>query len=133
MHKTTAAVGLPRSLIHTKLYRPRSGSDVIPRARLMERLNARLNGNATLVCAPAGFGKTTLVANGWRRSSAQQPGCHSMKMTTSWLSLSAPHLAALHTVFPEAFEATASLLFVPPFPPPHHVATLLINDHDCFA
>src|SRR6266487_1458101 len=44
------------SLIRTKLYRPRSGSDVIPRNRLIERLNVSL-GEITLVCAPAGFGK----------------------------------------------------------------------------
>ncbi len=56
---TAAPVSSPSSLIRTKLYRPRSGSDVIPRTRLLERLNAGLSGKATLVCAPAG--KTTLV------------------------------------------------------------------------
>lgn len=35
-----ASVGPHRSLVRTKLYRPRSSSDVIPRARLLERLNA---------------------------------------------------------------------------------------------
>ena len=49
------------SLMQTKLYPPRSRSDMISRARLIERLNDGLHGNVTLVCAPAGFGKTTLL------------------------------------------------------------------------
>ena len=48
-------------LMRTKLCRPRTSSDVIPRARLIERLNAGLSSNLTLLSAPAGFGKTTLL------------------------------------------------------------------------
>src|SRR6266516_6508178 len=53
--------GSPSSLMRTKLYWPRMNGDVIPRARLLERLNAGLDGKLTLVSAPAGFGKTTLL------------------------------------------------------------------------
>src|SRR6266568_2560291 len=59
--KTAATVGPTGSLVHTKLSRPRSGSDVITRTRLIERLNAGLGCEIILVCAPAGFGKTTLL------------------------------------------------------------------------
>src|SRR5437588_1470705 len=47
-------------LIRTKLCQPRIGSDVIPRAHLIERLNAGLSSKITLLSAPNGFGKTTL-------------------------------------------------------------------------
>ncbi|HXL37572.1 MAG TPA: hypothetical protein VN954_10265, partial [Ktedonobacteraceae bacterium] len=53
--------GSLRSLMRTKLFRPHSASDVITRTRLIERLNVALEGEITLVCAPAGFGKTTLL------------------------------------------------------------------------
>src|SRR5690349_2974325 len=56
------ATGRLRSFMRTKLFRPRSSSDIIPRTRLIERLHASLNCEITLVCAPAGFGKTTLLA-----------------------------------------------------------------------
>lgn len=49
------------TLMRTKFYRPRSSNDVIPRDRLLKRLNSGLDGKITLVCAPAGFGNTTLL------------------------------------------------------------------------
>src|SRR5437764_1334127 len=58
---TAAPAGSLNSLLRTKLYRPRSSSDVIPRARLLERLTDGLSGKATLLSAPAGFGKSTLL------------------------------------------------------------------------
>jgi LuxR family maltose regulon positive regulatory protein len=116
------------SLIQTKLYRPRTRSDLITRARLLERLNDGLSGKVTLVCAPAGFGKTTLLAE-WVQT---------LNRPTAWLSLDANDnelyvfvrslTAALQSVFPDAFQATASLLEAPQFPPVEHVATLFIND-----
>ena len=48
-------------LISTKLYVPQSRSDLIPRPRLIERLEARPERKLTVVSAPAGFGKTTLI------------------------------------------------------------------------
>ena len=118
----------PSSLLRTKLYRPRSSSDVIPRAHLIERLNAGLSGNVTLISAPAGFGKTTLLVE-WVQTIARP---------TAWLSLDANDnelrvfvhalAAALQSVFPDAFQATASLLKALQFPSLEQVATLFIND-----
>jgi LuxR family transcriptional regulator, maltose regulon positive regulatory protein len=123
-----ATVGPPSSLVRTKLYRPRTSSDVIPRARLIEHLNTGLSGNVTLISAPAGFGKTTLLVE-WLGTSERR---------TAWLSLDENdnelrvfvHLlaAALQTVFTDACQATASLLKAPQLPPAERVATLLSND-----
>src|SRR5436305_6318449 len=49
-------------LVRTKLYRPRTSTNAISRARLIDRLNVGLSGKVTLVSAPAGFAKTTLLA-----------------------------------------------------------------------
>jgi transcriptional regulator with XRE-family HTH domain len=53
----------PPALLATKLYRPRQTQAVVARPRLNERLDQGLTGPLTLICAPAGFGKTTLVAD----------------------------------------------------------------------
>jgi LuxR family maltose regulon positive regulatory protein len=47
--------------ISTKLYIPPFRSDLVPRPRLTDKLEAGLRGKLTLVSAPAGYGKTTLV------------------------------------------------------------------------
>ncbi len=49
-------------LLETKLHRPRLPHDLVLRERLTELLDHGLDRPLTLVCAPAGFGKTTLIA-----------------------------------------------------------------------
>ncbi|MFC6159863.1 LuxR C-terminal-related transcriptional regulator [Kribbella jiaozuonensis] len=49
-------------LVETKLYRPRSRAGLVHRPRLDERLLRKDGTGLTLVAAPAGFGKTTLVS-----------------------------------------------------------------------
>jgi LuxR family maltose regulon positive regulatory protein len=116
------------SLIQTKLYRPRMGSDLISRPRLIERLNARLGGKITLVCAPAGFGKTTLLA-AW---------VEEIDRPTAWLSLDEHDdelasfvrslTAALQNIFPDAFGAMANLLQATRFPALDSLVALFTND-----
>ena len=49
-------------LLRTKLFIPRPRKDVVFRSRLIDRLNAGLDKKLTLIAAPAGFGKTTLLS-----------------------------------------------------------------------
>ena len=49
-------------ILATKLYIPPPRPRVVPRPRLIERLNEGLHRKLTLISAPAGFGKTTLVS-----------------------------------------------------------------------
>jgi LuxR family maltose regulon positive regulatory protein len=49
-------------LLTTKLYMPLIRPDLVSRPRLLERLNAGLHRKLTLISAPAGFGKTTLLS-----------------------------------------------------------------------
>ncbi len=50
-------------LLQTKLYMPRVRPFLIPRPHLIKKLNRGLQRKLTLISAPAGFGKTTLLAN----------------------------------------------------------------------
>ena len=49
-------------LLETKLYIPRLRRGLVTRPRLSERLSRGGESKLTLVSAPAGFGKTTLLA-----------------------------------------------------------------------
>ena len=64
-------------LFATKLYLPPPRPNVVPRLRLLTRLNEGLHRPLTLIAAPAGFGKTTLVSE-W------VAGC---ERPVAWLSL----------------------------------------------
>jgi ATP/maltotriose-dependent transcriptional regulator MalT len=64
-------------LLQTKLSIPAVRAELEPRPRLLARLNEGLAGKLTLISAPAGFGKTTLLAC-WAES------CH---VAVVWLSL----------------------------------------------
>jgi LuxR family maltose regulon positive regulatory protein len=85
----------PHSLLQTKLYIPPVRPELVPRPRLIERLNAGLPDRSglsstreafpralTLVSAPAGFGKTTLVSE-W----VQAIGGSAPPIGIAWLSL----------------------------------------------
>ena len=52
---------LPQFFLKTKLLPPRLGRRVLPRPRLVERMRGFVDQPATIVCADAGCGKTTLV------------------------------------------------------------------------
>src|SRR2546430_2088174 len=67
------------ALLLTKLHPPGPRPDFLPRPGLTERLDGALSRGLLLVCAPAGYGKTSLLAS-WARHS-QNP--------VAWLSLDA--------------------------------------------
>ena len=55
---------MPAPFLTTKLHTPQPRPDLVPRPRLLRKLDEglRLGHRLTLVCAPAGYGKTTTVA-----------------------------------------------------------------------
>ncbi|TMD69517.1 MAG: hypothetical protein E6I91_01875 [Chloroflexi bacterium] len=63
---TATATAIPAQplppFLSTKLYVPRLPPRLVPRSRLIERLRQGLSLPLILLCAPAGFGKTTLLA-----------------------------------------------------------------------
>ena len=66
-------------LLATKLHVPRPRPDFVPRPRLADRLDEGLSRGLVLVCAPAGYGKTVLLADWARRG----------QRAVAWLSLDA--------------------------------------------
>src|SRR3989442_3319340 len=115
-------------ILATKLYIPRLRPHVVIRPRLIERLNEGLHRKLTLIAAPAGFGKTTLV-------SAWVAGCDRQ---VAWLSLdkgeSDPTLfltylvAALQTIAANIGEGVSGVLQSPQPPPTASILTALLNE-----
>ncbi len=116
------------SLLTTKLCIPPARPDLIARPRLIERLDAGLRCKLTLVSAPAGFGKTTLLTQ-W---------LHTADRPFTWLSLDEDDndpvrfltylVAALQGVDDAIGQALQSLLGTPHLPPAEAMVTTLIND-----
>jgi len=115
-------------ILATKLYIPVPRPGSVMRPRLIERLNAGLQGKLTLISAPAGFGKTTLVTE-WIASDERR---------AAWLSLddgdSAPVrflayiVAALQTIEPKIGIDILKLLESPQPPPIASLLTPLLNE-----
>ena len=117
-------------LLQTKLYVPRLRPSLIPRPHLIEKLNRGLQQGCklTLVSAPAGFGKTTLVSE-WIA------GC---ERPFAWLSLDKGDadlqrfltyfIAALQTVLPAVGTGMMVALQSPQSPPIESSLTTLLNE-----
>jgi LuxR family maltose regulon positive regulatory protein len=76
------------SLLLTKLYIPPPRQNLVNRPRLIDRLNNGLcsDRKLTLISAPAGFGKTTLVSE-WITNPEHYPPEHMCSNRVAWLSL----------------------------------------------
>ncbi|MEP6496260.1 MAG: LuxR C-terminal-related transcriptional regulator, partial [bacterium] len=117
--------------LETKFYIPRRGSALVSRPRLIERIREGATHKLTIISAPAGFGKTTLLAE-WLADSTAGEG------VAAWVSLDptendpalfwAYAIRALQKVHPEVGRHALSLLHAPQPPPAESVLTGLIND-----
>src|SRR6266487_1883227 len=115
-------------ILATKLYIPRPRPNVVNRPRLLERLNEGLHRKLTLISAPAGFGKTTLVSE-W---------VEGIERPTAWLSLDegdndparflAYLVAALQTIAANIGEGVLGVLQASQPPPPEAMPTALLNE-----
>jgi LuxR family maltose regulon positive regulatory protein len=121
-------------LLAIKLHPPILRKDIVPRTRLVDRLTAGLwqeDGfvrRLTLVSAPAGYGKTTLVT-GWLQS---------VPFKSTWLSLDesdndprrflAYLLAALQQIDAGIGKTAEAMLQSPQPPPGEVILTALVNE-----
>ena len=125
-------------VLGTKLHPPRPRRRLVQRARLTDRLRADggEGPRLVLVAAPAGFGKTTLLAQ-WLAAAERS------QRRVAWLALDPgdadlrrflTHLvAAIQTVEPEAGVDALALLEAGATTPPDAVLVSLINDLDVLA
>jgi len=119
---------VPEPILATKLYIPPSRSKMVLRPRLIERMNKGQSGKLTLISAPPGFGKTTLVSE-W---------ISSCERATVWLSLDEGDndptrflvylVAAFQKVFPHTGQRVLALLQSPKPPPTESIVTYLLNE-----
>ncbi|MCB8944465.1 MAG: hypothetical protein H6658_12015 [Ardenticatenaceae bacterium] len=121
-------------LLPTKLYQPQLRCGYVSRPRLLTRLNRGLVGKLTLISAPAGFGKTTLLAEWIRASQLATDGLRLSKF--AWLSLDEGDndlsrfltylAAALQTAVPTLTPSVLPRLQATKTVPPETSLTLLI-------
>src|SRR5215212_6967313 len=119
---------MPTPIVATKLYVLPPRPKVVLRPRLIERLNDGLHHRLTLISAPAGFGKTTLISE-WL---AGQP------RPAAWLSLDEGDndstrflsylVAALQTIAPNIGKGVFGALGSPQPPPTESILTVLLNE-----
>lgn len=130
-----------RALLATKLLTPPPRPNLVPRPHLLARLDEGLGHRLTLVVAPAGFGKTTLVC-AWlaglplSRFAAGEEGGRGVR--SAWLSLDDADndlsnfltyfIAALQGMSPGIGRMAQEALLGPQVPPAESLVALLIND-----
>ena len=120
-------IRMPASpLLVSKLYPPPYRTSLVPRSRLVKRFEEGLRSGrkVTLVCAPAGFGKTTLVVE-WLETFQKSQANFNLSLengskSLGWLSLEPSDddlfiflrylLAALQSVIPGVGQITQDLL-----------------------
>jgi LuxR family maltose regulon positive regulatory protein len=134
-------------LLHTKLAAPvrsiGSGSSLVSRPALLDRLDEALSYKLTLLSAPAGYGKTTLI-NAWiqqiqaRNEEQARAEDTSRQPATAWVLLDAGDndpvrfwryvITACQTFRVDLGEAALALLFSAPQPPLEALLTNFINE-----
>ncbi len=122
---------LKSDLLASKLYMPQLRAGLVQRPQVIEQLEQGTRRALTLISAPAGSGKTTIL-NSWLREA---------RVMTAWLSLDGHDndlqrfwlyvLAALDKLHPDMFKDAQELLVAArtrQSPPIENVLTALIND-----
>lgn len=121
---------MPTQILQSKLHKPPVPKDYLHRQHLKIRLNKHLHRPFTLVSAPAGYGKSTLIST-WLKS---------CEMQSVWISLDGQDnelivflsyfLAAIRNLFPGACPGTRAMLKGSEPPPVSILTPHLINELD---
>lgn len=128
---TSRPADLPlTNLLATKLFVPPARANLVARPRLFERIQAGLVDKLTLIAAPAGFGKTTLLS-AWRATVAGGA------LPFAWVALDSADndplrfwsyvIAALDTLAPGVGAPAFALLQAPQTPPIEAILTNVLN------
>ena len=101
---------MPYSVIPTKLYAPSPRAGVVARERLSLRLQKALQRRLTLVSAPAGFGKTTVISQMVADSDSPVAWLSLDEADAEPLRFIAGVTAAINSALPGSVDATLALL-----------------------
>jgi LuxR family maltose regulon positive regulatory protein len=100
-------------IVRTKLHRPPVAADTIRRARLHAIMDRAAELPLTLVSAPAGYGKSTLVCH-WAKSRDEPCAWLSLDVEDSDLGVFARYfLEAIRSVVPDACPETRDMIISP--------------------
>jgi len=115
-------------IITTKLYRPPLQPDFVPRPQLLEQFDGWQQRPLTLISAPAGYGKTTLVSS-WLETAGFPHAWISLDKNEDDLTQFLTHfLAAIRAIFPDILEGTLVPNNGLEQPPVQALTNSLIND-----
>jgi LuxR family transcriptional regulator, maltose regulon positive regulatory protein len=128
----------PRLLLETKFYPPRSPRDLVLRPRLRDSLVRGTTAKLILVSAPAGFGKSTVLAQWLDAWLEAEPAADAAEHAAAWLSLDRDDnepasfwtyvIVALRTAVPGIGGSALGLLEAPHPTLIQTVLTMLLND-----
>jgi LuxR family maltose regulon positive regulatory protein len=128
----SSSIKQEQPILATKLYIPPPRPKAVLRSRLLEQLNMGMNHKLILLCAPAGFGKTTLASE-W------VAGCD---RPTAWLSLDEGDndstgflsylVAALRTITPNIGAGVLNAMQSPQPSSSESLLTALLNEISAF-
>jgi LuxR family maltose regulon positive regulatory protein len=103
---------------------------LVQRPALIQHITQGLEGYLTLISAPAGFGKTTLVA-AWAAQSTRRVAWLSLDEADNELDVFLVYVvAAIRTLFPEACPDLTDLVQRGPLPESNVLSSILINEID---
>ncbi len=115
-------------ILTTKLYIPPPRPKAVLRPRLIERLNEGLHRKLTLISAPAGFGKTTLVSE-WVVDCGRKVAWLSLDEGDNDITRFLTYLVAvLQTISSNIGKEVAGILQSPQSPSIETILTALLND-----
>jgi LuxR family maltose regulon positive regulatory protein len=116
-------------ILATKIVAPPSRASVVEREALFERLDRGLAVKLTVLTAPPGFGKSTLLAEWIARAGGVPAAWIAVDDADDDVLRFLSHLvAAVESIHPEAGDAALNLLRPPDPAPPRAVLTALINE-----
>ncbi|PZD96526.1 LuxR family transcriptional regulator [Paenibacillus sambharensis] len=119
---------MPNPIIATKFYIPAPGPRTVIRRRLTERLSKGLHRRLSLISAPAGYGKTTLVSE-WLTDCGRpavwlslEPGDNDFTRFITYM------IFALQTITDHIGEGVLAVLQSPQPEPAESILTALLNE-----
>ena len=119
---------VPNTILKTKLFIPPLREGIISRPRLIELVNKNIKKKVLLVSAPAGFGKSTLLAE-WISQT---------KFPVAWLSLDATEndpisfltylISSVQSIYEDLGDAVLGALRSPSSPPVNNLLNAWVNE-----
>jgi LuxR family maltose regulon positive regulatory protein len=115
-------------ILRAKLYHPPCGDDLVARPKLIEELQCRVTRRMTVISAPPGYGKTTLVAQ-WLCATDRPGAWVGLDPLDNNLETFATYMiAAVRSAYPEAGTHIHALLGAPQAVPPAILADAMVED-----